>query len=67
MINVQYLENIKDFQNTVIYTCGGFMLMYGKTNTILQSNQLPTKINKFILKIKYIYKVKKRKYTTKNF
>ena len=21
-----------------VYTCGGFMLMYGKTNTILQSN-----------------------------
>ena len=21
-----------------VYTCGGFMLMYGKTNTILKSN-----------------------------
>ena len=27
-----------------------FMLMYGKTNTILLSNELPIKINKFILK-----------------
>ena len=30
--------------------CGGFMLMYGKTNTILKSNQPPIKINKFIFK-----------------
>ena len=35
-----------------VYARGGFMLMYGKTNTILQSNQLLIKINKFILKIK---------------
>ena len=35
-----------------VYVRGGFMLMYGKTNTILQSNQLLIKINKFILKIK---------------
>ena len=26
--------------------------MYGKTNAILQSNQPPIKINKFILKLK---------------
>ena len=30
--------------------CGRFMLMYGKTNTILWSNKPPIKINKFILK-----------------
>ena len=23
-----------------VYTCGGFMLMYGKTNTILQSKKI---------------------------
>ena len=34
-----------------MYICGGFMLMYGKTNTILESNEPPIKINKFILKI----------------
>ena len=34
-----------------MYICGGFMLMYGKTNTILESNKPPIKINKFILKI----------------
>ena len=34
-----------------VYICGGFMLMYGKTNTILESNEPPIKINKFILKI----------------
>ena len=28
-----------------MYTCGRFMLMYGKTNTIV--NQPPIKINKF--------------------
>ena len=33
-----------------MYTHGGFMWMYGKTNTILSSNQPPIKINKFILK-----------------
>ena len=34
---------------------GGFMLMYGKTNTILLSNQPPIKINKFKkIKIKKI-------------
>ena len=26
-----------------VYTHGGFMLMYGKTNTVLQSNQPPIK------------------------
>ena len=31
-----------------VYTRGGFMLMYGKTNTIV--NQPPIKINKFKLK-----------------
>ena len=35
-----------------VYTCGGFMLMYGKTNTILECNQPPIKINKFVLKKK---------------
>ena len=39
-----------------MYTCGGFMLMYGKTNTILLSNQPPIKINKFIIKKNNIYK-----------
>ena len=34
-----------------MYTRGGFMLMDGKTNTTLQSNQPPIKINKFKLKI----------------
>ena len=39
-----------------VYTYGGFIMMYGKTNRILQSNQPPIKINKFILKKKlYIY------------
>jgi len=33
-----------------VYTCGRFMLMYGKANTILLSNQLLIKINKFKLK-----------------
>ena len=33
-----------------MYTLGAFMLMYGKTNTILQINWPPIKINKFILK-----------------
>ena len=33
-----------------VYTHGGLMLMYGKTNTILQSNKPPIKINKFKLK-----------------
>ena len=33
-----------------VYTHGGFMLMYGKANTILLSNQLLIKINKFKLK-----------------
>ena len=33
-----------------VYTCGRFMLMYGKTNIILQSNYPPIKINKFKLK-----------------
>ena len=33
-----------------VYTCGGFMLIYGKTNTILYSNQPPIKLNKSILK-----------------
>ena len=33
-----------------VYTRGRFMLMYGKTNTILLSNYPPIKINKFILK-----------------
>ena len=33
-----------------MYTCGGFMSTYGKTNTILLSNRPPIKINKFILK-----------------
>ena len=33
-----------------MYTHGRFMVMYGKTNTILQSNYPPIKINKFILK-----------------
>ena len=27
-----------------VYTCGGFMLMHGKTNTILLSNEPPIKI-----------------------
>ena len=31
-----------------VYTHGGFMLMYGKTNIILLSNWPPIKINKFI-------------------
>ena len=31
-----------------VYTRGGFMLVYGKTNTILLSNYPPIKINKFI-------------------
>ena len=31
-----------------LYTCGRFMSIYGKTNTILQSNQPPIKINKQI-------------------
>ena len=31
-----------------VYTRGRFMLMYGKTNTILLSNYPPIKINKFI-------------------
>ena len=35
-----------------MYTHGGFMSMYGKTNTILLSIQPPIKINKFIDKIK---------------
>ena len=42
-----------------MYTCGTFMLMYGKTNTILYSNYPSIKINKFILKIiehKYMLK-----------
>ena len=30
-----------------VYTRGGFMLMYGKTNTILSSNETLIKINKF--------------------
>ena len=33
-----------------VYTCGGFMLMYGKTSTVLESNQPPIKINKFKFK-----------------
>ena len=33
-----------------VYTCGGFMLMYGKTNTILYSNWPLIKINKFKFK-----------------
>ena len=33
-----------------VYTHGGFMLMYGKTNTILQSNQPPIKIKKILKK-----------------
>ena len=33
-----------------MYTRGGFMSMYGKTNTILLSNLPPIKINKFIFK-----------------
>ena len=35
---------------TRVHTRGGFMLMHGKTNTILQSNYPPIKINKFKLK-----------------
>ena len=38
-----------------MYTRGGFMLMNGKTNTILSSNLPPIKTNKFILKKKIIY------------
>ena len=34
-----------------MYTCGRFMWIYGKTNTIRKVINLP-KINKFILKIK---------------
>ena len=33
-----------------VYACGGFMLMCGRTNTILLSNWPPIKINKFKLK-----------------
>ena len=29
-------RGIQDWEH--MYTCGGFMLMYGQTNTILQSN-----------------------------
>ena len=39
---------VQDWEH--VYTRGGFMLMYGKTNTILLSNQPPIKINKFKLK-----------------
>ena len=35
-----------------VYTHGRFMLMYDKTNTILQSNSPPIKINKFLKKKK---------------
>ena len=34
-----------------MYTHGRFMLMYGKTTTILYNNQPPIKMNKFIKKI----------------
>ena len=37
-----------------VYTHGRFMLMYGKTNTILLSNQPPIKINKFKFFLMYI-------------
>ena len=33
-----------------MYTCGRLMSIYSKTNTILQSNLPPIKINKFMLK-----------------
>ena len=46
-----------------MYTRGGFMLMYGKTNTILQSNQPPIKIN--IFKLKKNKKVEKKKTSQK--
>ena len=39
---------VQDWEH--VYTHGGFMLMYGKTNTILQSNQPPIKIKKILKK-----------------
>ena len=42
-----------------VYTHGGFMLMYGKTNIILLSNWPPIKINKFIFFKKRISEGKK--------
>ena len=36
----------------LMYTCGGFLSMYGKTNTVLQSK----KKKKFKVHTKYIYK-----------
>ena len=45
-----------------VYTRGGFMLMYGKTNTIV--NQPPIKINKFKLKRKAVHKLEHSPHTT---
>ena len=35
---------VQDWEH--VYTCGGFMLMYGKTNTILYSKKKKKKIDK---------------------
>ena len=43
-----------------VYTCGTFMLMYGKTNTINIVKQLdPIKINIFILKNNIVSNVRR--------
>ena len=47
-----------------VYACGGFMLMCGRTNTILLSNWPPIKINKFKLK-KEVHWDERRKGVTK--
>ena len=44
---------VQDWEH--VYTCGGFMLMYGKTNTILYSKKKKKNHNK-----------KNKKKTTKN-
>ena len=47
------MEEVQDGEH--VYTHGGFMLMYGKTNAILQSNWPPIKINKFIFLKMYLF------------
>ena len=46
-------RGVQDWEH--VCTHGGFMLLYGKTNTILYSNYSLIKINKFKFKIKKIY------------
>ena len=52
-------RGVQDWED--VYTRGRFMLMYGKTNTILSSNSPLIKINKFKFKKTSLFKYKLHK------